>query len=454
MKISSIVILGVLAANGGEVSAFSQGNIGHTFLTPVSPRSNSHLNALPVGGSELFDLHSSATAALDSLHQTLTSSSAILADAAVDVADVAAEDNGLWQQYLNVFKGCLMTVHSAVDQPLRNIGWDQTWGLSIFLFTAGVRSLLIPLSVQQTKSSEYMKALKPYQDEIKEKYKDNKDAQNRAIAKLFEDANQNPLAGCLVAIVQLPIFLGLYRSVTLLAKDGQLNEPFLWIPSLEGPVSAPTYRGIDWLTQGWTFPDGGFPTPGLGWETTLAFMIMPVILVLGQKLTMSVLTPGPDENSSAEEKEQFEKTQGFLKFLPLLIGFFSLQVPAGLTIYWATSNSFTLLQSVAVRGYYQANPPEINLPDYWDNLDDVDNMSADEMREAASAGLKVGPTMEQLADESTFHYVVDRSTVREKSDAWKRVKANGSEVPVLMSAWVESGSDSSVLADEVEAAKM
>ena len=261
--------------------------------------------------------------------------------------------------------------------------------------------------MQQTKSSEYMKALKPYQDEIKEKYKDNKDLQNRAIAKLFEDANQNPLAGCLVAIAQLPIFLGLYRSVTLLAKDGQLNEPFLWIPSLEGPVSAPTYRGIDWLIQGWTFPDGGLPTPGLGWETTLSFMIMPVILVLGQKLTMSVLTPGPDENASAEEKEQFEKTQGFLKFLPLLIGFFSLQVPAGLTIYWATSNSFTLLQSVAVRGYYKANPPEINLPDYWSNLDDADNMSADQMREAASAGLKVGPTMEQLTD-GKFNCIIYR----------------------------------------------
>ena len=56
--------------------------------------------------------------------------------------------------------------------------------------------------------------------------------------------------------------------------------------------------------------------------------------------------------------------------------------------------------------------------------------------------------------ESMFHYVVDRSPVRENSDAWKRVKANGSEVPTLMSAWVESGSDSSVVTDEVEAAKM
>ena len=76
----------------------------------------------------------------------------------------------------------------------------------------------------QTKSAEYMKALKPYQNEIKEKFADNKDMQNRALSKLFEDANQNPLAGCLISLLQLPIFLGLYRSVTLLAKEGKVGE--------------------------------------------------------------------------------------------------------------------------------------------------------------------------------------------------------------------------------------
>ena len=91
---------------------------------------------------------------------------------------------------------------------------------SFFCPYAGVRSLLVPLSLQQSKSSEYIKALKPYQDEIKAKFKDNKDMQNRAIAKLYEDANTNPLAGCLVSLAQLPIFLGLYRSVTRLAREG------------------------------------------------------------------------------------------------------------------------------------------------------------------------------------------------------------------------------------------
>jgi YidC/Oxa1 family membrane protein insertase len=93
-----------------------------------------------------------------------------------------------------------------------------------------------------------MKALKPYISEIKEKFKDNQDMQNRYTAKLFEDAKQNPLAGCLVSLAQLPIFLGLYRGVRLLAIDGEIDEPFLWIPSLQGPVGPPDFRGLDWLT--------------------------------------------------------------------------------------------------------------------------------------------------------------------------------------------------------------
>ena len=143
----------------------------------------------------------------------------------------------------------------------------------------------------------------------------------------------------------------LYRGVRLLAMDNKLNEPFLWIPSLEGPVRPPNFRGMEWLTEGWQAASdgGGLTVPPLGWETTIAFLIMPVVLVFLQSLTTQVLRPPVDENASAEDREQLEKTQNILRFLPLLIGFFSLQVPAGLTIYWVTTNLFTLTQWLGVR---------------------------------------------------------------------------------------------------------
>lgn len=357
----------------------------------------------------------------------IASSTLVVADA------TATTDNSWWESYIQLYKNGLAFVHdNIVDEPLRKAGFTETWGVSIFLFTAGVRALLIPFSISQNKSSEYMKALKPYTKKIKEKYTDQ-NMQNRAISKLYEDAKQNPLAGCITSFSQLPIFLGLYRSVTRLAAEGRLDEPFLWIPSLEGPVSAENnYRGMEWLTQNWV--NGA---PSMGWEGTLPFLIMPVVLVLMQSFTMNVLQPPEDESASEEEKEQLQSSKRILKFLPLMIGFFSLQVPAGLTIYWFTSNLFTVSQSLIIRGYYAANPPQIVLPDYWDALDKGEEMSADEKREAAMAGLSTGPSFDQLMDEAKFHYVVKRYPLRENSEAWTRVGSQGRTiVPEELKNWV------------------
>ena len=407
----------VLVTSGGVSPAAA--------FAPLRPATQRVVKPLSALLPEHVDALSTAA---NHMQHVITTSSHLLADAAEATAEVATEEGGWWQSYLNIFENSIRLVHSTISPPLRSVGITETWGISIAVFTAGeilllhirfrlfvcicvlikptftlnlaVRTLLLPLSVQQSKSTEYMKALKPYMNEIKEKFPNNEDMRNRVTAKLFEDAQQNPLAGCLVSLAQLPIFLGLYRGVRLLAIDGQLNEPFLWIPSLEGPVGPPDYRGLEWLTEGWTNVDG-LPTPSMGWETTLAFLVMPVILVLGQKLTMDVLQPADmqDESTmSAEEKENADRTKTIFKFLPLMIGFFSLQVPAGLTIYWFTSNIYTLTQSLAVRQYYAANPPEINLPEYWDKIDNLDEMSAEDQRKAAEAGLRSGPTFQDLQD--------------------------------------------------------
>mmetsp|Transcript_11015 Transcript_11015/g.25627 ORF Transcript_11015/g.25627 Transcript_11015/m.25627 type:complete len:449 (+) Transcript_11015:45-1391(+) len=367
-----------------------------------------------------------------------------IADAAV-ASDAATEDIGLWEKYIQIYKNGLALVHDTIDGPLRDAGFTQTWGISIALFTAGVRALLIPFSISQNKSTEYSKALKPYQKKIKEKYSD-KNMQNRAISKLYEDAEQNPLAGCITSFAQIPIFLGLYRSVTRLAAESRLDEPFLWIPSLEGPVSAENnYRGMQWLTEGWS--NGA---PSMGWEGTLPFLIMPVVLVIMQSITMQLLQQPDDESASEEEKEQLERTKSILKFLPLMIGFFSLQVPAGLTIYWFTSNLFTVSQSLAIRAYYAANPPKIELPDYWEALDDKKELTADERREAAMAGLSTGPTFDELMDEAKFHYVVQRGPLRAESEAWSRVEGSDNvNIPAGMKSWVGDGAIAELTEAEV-----
>jgi len=396
-------------------------------------KTSSTLSVLPV--EHLHDVH---TALYDSSAFSFLADAAAGAISPVEQAEIA-QDKGLWESYINLFKIALDGIHDAIDGPLNAVGITQTWGISIAIFTASFRALLLPLSLQQTKGAEYMKALKPYQNEIKKKFKDNKEAQNRAMSKLFEDAEQNPLAGCGISLAQLPVLLGLYRGIRNLAIDGKLDEPFLWIPSLEGPVTAETdYRGLEWLTQGWVDK-----VPPLGWETTIAFCIMPVLLVLGQSLSMSVLQPPLDENSPKEEREQMESTQKYLKFLPLMIGFFSLQVPAGLTIYWFTTNLFTLASTVAARTYFSMNPPEIDLPEYWESIDNMDEMSTEDKRQAAKAGLQVGPTYESMLEEAKFHTLVERQPLRTSP-----VPAS-MEVPPELAAWVAAASGGGSSAGEV-----
>lgn len=161
---------------------------------------------------------------------------------------------------------------------------------------------------------------------------------NRKISELYSEESVNPLAGCLPAIVQLPVFIGLYRAVLELAKNDVLNEPFLWLPSLEGPVyGADPAHGSEWITSGWV----DF-TPSLGWPETLAFLTIPVILVASQLVSQELMQPKNPDGSAPE-------ANAVLKFLPFLIGYFSLNVPSALGVYWVINNIITTAISVQIR---------------------------------------------------------------------------------------------------------
>jgi len=109
-------------------------------------------------------------------------------------------------------------------------------------------------------------------------------------------------------------------------------------------------KGMGWLTENWV--DGH---PALGWHDTLCYLTLPVILVLSQSFSMKVLAPPPTGDDSA----QAAQTQQILKFLPLMIGWFSLSAPAGLGLYWFWNNIITTAQSVAIKTAMGAWPEAV-----------------------------------------------------------------------------------------------
>jgi YidC/Oxa1 family membrane protein insertase len=92
--------------------------------------------------------------------------------------------------------------------------------------------------------------------------------------------------------------------------------------------------------------------PALGWETTIAFLILPVLLVASQFASMQLMQP-KSEDSAAQQ------SNAILKFLPFMIGWFSLSVPAALTIYWFTNNIVTTATSLIIRNSMKVEPAAV-----------------------------------------------------------------------------------------------
>lgn len=201
------------------------------------------------------------------------------------------------------------------------------------------------LFAEEVRPFYLLQALQPTIKDIQAKYQSNPEVMNQKISEVYQTNEVNPLAGCLPSLVQIPVFIGLYRAVLELAKGDQLNEGFLFLPSLEGPVyGADPTQGSAWLFSGWT--DG---VPSLGWDDTLAFLVLPVFLVISQFVSMELMSP----------KDQPQQSNAVLKVLPLMIGWFSLNVPSALCIYWVTNNIVTTATSLVIRNSMKMEPAAV-----------------------------------------------------------------------------------------------
>lgn len=120
--------------------------------------------------------------------------------------------------------------------------------------------------------------------------------------------------------------------------------------SLAGPLYG-MQRGMGWLTENWV--DG---TPSLGWPATIAFLTIPVILVVTQTISQNLLSP-----PTQSDDPQAARTQAVLKYLPFMLGYFSLSVPAGLGVYWITNNLVSTGISLAIKETFKKNPVSLDV---------------------------------------------------------------------------------------------
>jgi YidC/Oxa1 family membrane protein insertase len=204
-------------------------------------------------------------------------------------------------------------------------GLVGNYGLSIILLTALVRGLMFPISRGQAKSMAKMQELRPEMDRLKEKFKGDQQKQAQAMQELYRKHNVNPLAGCLPALIQLPVFVGLYRG---LAVDVELRQAPLfsgairWCSNLAGPDMA-----LDWSRFMPDMINRGEGFFGLGPYLNVLPLVTIVLFLLQQKMFM----PEP-------ANEQAALQQKMMKYMMIFMGLLFYKVPSGLCLYFIASS--------------------------------------------------------------------------------------------------------------------
>ena len=213
-------------------------------------------------------------------------------------------------------------------------GTKGNYGIAIILLTIVVRMMMFPLSRKQAISAKRMQDVKPKLDVLKEKYKDDKQRIGTETMQLYREEGIHPLGGCLIAIIQMPIFFGLWQAVN---NSWQLRgSSFLWIDNLAAP------------DQLFKFPA---PVPYLG----PYFNLLPIVVVALMLVHMKLFSPPP---SSPEQVA----SQKMMKYMMVVMAFMFYWVPSGLGLYFITSSSWAIAERLLLPKHLRAHaPPKVEV---------------------------------------------------------------------------------------------
>ena len=208
----------------------------------------------------------------------------------------------------------LLTILSIFNTGLSFTTWS--YGFAIILLTITVRSCMFPLSRKQALMAAKMQELQPELTALKEKYKATPEKFAQAQMDLFSKHKCNPLSGCLWALVQLPIFFGLYQAFTI--SVAMRGAPFLWVNNLAAPDAL------------FNFP---FNVPMLGPSFNLLPILTVCLFLVQQKYMMPPAT-------SPEQEMQYK----MFFYMTIGMGLMFYSVPAGMCIYFIASSLWGLAE--------------------------------------------------------------------------------------------------------------
>ena len=201
-----------------------------------------------------------------------------------------AVEYGFFGFFSKILLFLLKVLHSGVGN----------WGVAILLLTLFVKLTLLPLTQKSLESSRRMQQFQPILNELKEKYKDNRELQTQETMRVFKENKINPMGGCLPSLIQIPIWFALFR---LLFNSVELyNSEFLYLRDL---------TAVD--------PYGALP------------FVVSILWVVQQLLTpMSGMDP---------------TQQKMMRAMPIIFSIFTFTFPSGLVLYMGVNALLTIAQT-------------------------------------------------------------------------------------------------------------
>lgn len=199
------------------------------------------------------------------------------------------------------------------------LGWFHrlipNYGVAIILLTILVKLVLHPLTRKSQVSMYRMQQLQPKINELREKYKSNKQKQGQEQMALFKEHGVNPMSGCLPILLQLPVFLALFNALRVSISLRQ--APFVfWIKDLSRADT-------------------------IGMFGTIPINIMPVIMTITWFYQQKTMPQSTDPQMAQQQK--------IMKFMPIFFGFLLYSMPAGLTLYWLVSTLLGIGEQYIIR---------------------------------------------------------------------------------------------------------
>jgi YidC/Oxa1 family membrane protein insertase len=228
------------------------------------------------------------------------------------------------QPLIDVFDHVLVFFHDSVG---------FSWGMSIIALTVVVRAVLIPLTLKQFRSMQSLQRLAPDIKALQEKYKDDRQRLNQEMMKFYQENKVNPLGSCLPLVLQLPVFFSLFY---MLRKDLKVDicPTIVQYAAQHGTsVTSVTCDQVDPGSASFLFIND------LTAKATGATLAVLLVLYVGSQLLSSVLMA-----VTADRNQRLIMIALPFVFVPFIQGF-----PAGLIVYWITTNLWTVGQQYLIR---------------------------------------------------------------------------------------------------------